>query len=296
MVSQSVLIGVTIGVFFAGLGIGYAVFQSTGSSNLMAQNMQQVMQNPSQRQQMMNQWMQNPQMMNGWMNTMMSNPQAMQQMHDMMMNDPTHMQQMHQMMMQNPQHMQTMMQMMGPDMMGMMMNDPQMQQQMMGTMMQNHQFMQGMMANSQFQQNWMGPWMNNNTNWRDLMGSNMMNQGMMNSDMMDRNMMMGKPITKNSDVIDTIKNIESLLDQISSKYKSGDKDTAFSLASIAYLENYEYIEGTIASKDRQLMEKIELMLRVDLRNLIKNEVSQTSVDDKIDSIKDDLEKVKSLFK
>ncbi|MBM2851622.1 MAG: hypothetical protein HW420_169 [Candidatus Nitrosotenuis sp.] len=296
MVSQSVLIGIVIGVFFAGLGIGYVVFQSTGSSNLMAQNMQQMMQDSSQRQQMMSQWMQNPQMMNDWMNTMMSNPQAMQQMHDMMMNDPTHMQQMHDMMTQNPQHMQTMMQMMGPDMMGMMMNDPQMQQQMMGTMMQNQQFMQGMMTNSQFQQDWMGPWMNNSTNWRDMMGSNMMNQGMMSSDMMSHNMMMGKPITKNNDVIDTIKNIESLLDQVSSKYKSGDKDTAFSLASTAYLENYEYIEGTIASKDRLLMEKIELMLRVDLRNLIKNESPQTDVDDKIDSIKDELEKVKSLFK
>jgi hypothetical protein len=278
MVNQSVLIGIAIGVFFAGIGIGYAIFQSTGSSNLMAQNMQQMIQNPQM------------------MNTMMSNPQAMQQMHDMMMNDPTHMQQMHQMMTNNPQHMQTMMQMMGPDMMGMMMNDPQMQQQMMNTMMQNHQFMQGMMMNPQFQQNWMGPWMSNSTNWRDMMGSNMMNQGMMNPSMMGHNMMMGKPITKNSDVIDTIKNIESLLDQISSKYESGDKDTAFSLASTAYLENYEYIEGTIASKDRLLMEKIELMLRVDLRNLIKNEVSQTDVDSKIDSIKDELEKVKSLFK
>jgi len=262
MASQSVLIGITIGVFFSGIGIGYAIFQSAGSSNLMVQNMQQMMQNP--------------QMMNDWMNTMMSNPQAMQQMHQMM---------------QNPQHMQTMMQMMGSDMMSIMMNDPQMRQQMMGTMMQNHQFMQGMMTNSQFQQNWMGPWLNNNTNWRD-----MMNQGMMDSDMMGHNVMMGKPITKNSDVIDTIKNIESLLDQISSKYKSEDKDTAFSLASTAYLENYEYIEGTIASKDRLLMEKIELMLRVDLRNLIKNESPQTDVDSKIDSIKDELEKVKSLFK
>ena len=296
MVSQSVLIGIAIGVFFAGIGIGYAIFQSTGSSNLMAQNMQQMMQNSAQRQQMMSQWMQNPQMMNDWMNIMMSNPQAMQQMHDMMMNDPTHMQQMHQMMTQNPQHMQTMMQMMGPDMMGMMMNNPQMQQQMMSTMMQNHQFMQGMMTNSQFQQNWMGPWMNNSTNWRDMMGSNMMNQGMMNPSMMGHNMMMGKPITKNSDVVNTVKNIENLLDQVSSKYESGDKDTAFSLASTAYLENYEYMEGTIASKDRLLMEKIELMLRVDLRNLIKNESPQTDVDSKIDSIKDELEKAKLLFK
>jgi hypothetical protein len=285
VVNQYIWLGITIGIFVAGLGIGYAINQYTVTPNTMAQNMQHMMQDQTQRQQLMSQWAQNPQLVNDWMITMMSNPQTVQHMHDMMMNNPTHMQQMHQMMADNPEHMQTMMQMMGPNMMGMMMNDPQMQQQMMITMMQNRQFMQGMMTNSQFQQNWIGPWMSNNTNWNGMMGSGMVNH----------NMMMGKPITKNNDVVNTIKNIESLLDQISSKYKSGDKNTAFSLAGTAYLENYEYVEGTIASKDRQLMEKIELTLRVDLRNLIKNGSPQADVDSKIDSIKAELEKAKSLF-
>lgn len=293
MTNQYLWLGIVIGVFIAGLGIGYAINQYTVTPNMMAQNMQQMMLNPAQRQQMMNQWMQNPQAMNDWMGNMMSNPQAMQKLHDIMMNDPTHMQKMHETMMNNPQHMQTMAGMMGPGMVNYMMNDTNLSQQMMSTMMQNHQFMQGMMTNSQFQQNWMGPWMNNNTNWRNTMGS-YMNPGMMSSDMGYN--MMGTPITKNNDVVSTVKNIESLLDQISSKYKSGNKDAAFSLASTAYLENYEYIEGKIASKDRQLMEKTELMLRVDLRNLIKNGSPQTDIDSKIDSIKDELEKVKSLFK
>ncbi|MBI5377996.1 MAG: hypothetical protein HZA82_05170 [Thaumarchaeota archaeon] len=294
MTNQYVWLGIVIGVFIAGLGTGYAINQYTVTPNLMAQNMQQMMQNPAQRQQMMSQWMQNPQAMNDWMGNMMSNPQAMQKMHDIMMNDPTHMQKMHEMMMNNPQHMQTMAGMMGSGMINYMMNDTNLSQQMISIMMQNPQFMQGMMTNSQFQQNWMDPWMNNNTNWRNTMGS-YMNPGMMNSDM-NHNMMMGTPITKNNDVVSTVNNIESLLDQISSKYKSGNKDAAFSLASTAYLENYEYIEGKIASKDRQLMEKTELMLRVDLRNLIKNGSPQTDIDSKIDSIKDELEKVKSLFK
>jgi hypothetical protein len=278
MASQYIWVGITIGVFIAGLGIGYAINQYTVTPNMMAQNMQQMMQNPTQRQQMMNQWMQNPQMMNDWMNNMMSNPQKM---HEMMMNDP--------------QHMQTMVSIMGPGMMNYMMNDTNLSQQMISTMMQNHQFMQGMMTNPQLQQNWMGLWMNNNTNWRNTLDTHM-NQGMMSSDMMGHNMMMGTPITKNNDVVNTVKNIESLLDQISSKYKSGDRNMAFSLASTTYLENYEYIEGKIASKDRQLMEKIELMLRVDLRNLIKNGSPQTDIDSKISSIKDELEKTKSLFK
>jgi hypothetical protein len=54
-----------VGVFFAGLGIGYAVFQSSPSSVTLGS-----------RQQMMAQ--------------MMSDPEAMQQMHDMMLNDPQH--------------------------------------------------------------------------------------------------------------------------------------------------------------------------------------------------------------
>lgn len=60
---------------------------------------------------------------------------------------------------------------------------------------------------------------------------------------------MGQPITKNSDVLSIINNIEDLLDQTSSEYSDGNQDIAFSLATTAYLENYEYIEGTIASKN-----------------------------------------------
>jgi hypothetical protein len=75
MVKQSVWIGIAIGVFFAGLGIGYAAFQPSQSS-FMPMTTQQM-------QQMVN----NPQAMNSWMNTMMQNPQQMNQ---WMVQDPTH--------------------------------------------------------------------------------------------------------------------------------------------------------------------------------------------------------------
>lgn len=166
-------------------------------------------------------------------------------------------------MMNNPQMMQ--------NMMYPMMNDPQFSQHMYGMMFQNQKFMQNMMNNTQFQNQWM-------------MNPNMMSYGMM-----------GTPITKQSDVITTINKIESILDQVSSSYKSGDKNTAFSQATSAYLENYEYIESAIAAKDRKQMEKIELLLRVDLRNLIQNNESADTVDAKIDSIKTELASVKKLF-
>ena len=47
MVSQYAVIGITVGVFFAGLGVGYAVLQSTYSMPMMGpQNMQQMMSDP----------------------------------------------------------------------------------------------------------------------------------------------------------------------------------------------------------------------------------------------------------
>src|SRR5574338_1545988 len=276
MVKQFILIGIVAGMFFAGLGVGYGVFYSTQTNfaYMTPQQMQQMMNNP----QFMSQWhqtmMNNPQAFNSWMGTIRQNPQYMNQW-----------------MMQNPQMMN--------QWMGNMMNNPQLQQQMYSQMMQNQQFMYGMMGNPQFQQNWMGPWVNNSTNWKGMMGSGWTNQGMMGGNMMGGNMMgnwmMGQPITKSNDVTSTISNIENLLDQASSEYRDGNKATAFSLATTAYLENYEYIEGTIAAKDLQLMQKIELMMRVDLRSLIQNGESADDVDAKIDSIKTELAKVEKLF-
>jgi len=111
---------------------------------------------------------------------------------------------------------------------------------------------------------------------------------------MGRNMMETQ-ITKQNDIITTINKIESILDQVSSNYRSGDIDTAFTQATSAYLENYEHIENAIASKNLKQMEKIELLLRVDLRNLIQNNESYENVEAKINSIKTELSSVKKLF-
>src|SRR5574338_578585 len=99
MVSQAILIAMAVGVFFAGLGIGYAVFQSYNQPNY-------AMMTPQQMQQMMN----NPEVMNKWMNTMMSNPKTMNQWMGTMMNNPDFQQQYMgpYMMMRDPQFMQNM--------------------------------------------------------------------------------------------------------------------------------------------------------------------------------------------
>ena len=251
MASQAIWVGIAVGVFFAGLGVGYAVFQSSPGDVTLT------------RQQMMSQMMSDPAAMNEWMNQMMANPQAMQQMHDTMMNNPEHMQQMHQMMMNDPAHMQ--------NMMGQMMMDPATVNQMHQMMLQDPQHMQQMMGMMNMT-GMMGP---------GMMNQGMMNQGMMGSGMMMGPMMMGTPITKQADVLKTIDNIEDLLDQVSTKYHEGDSAGALATATEAYLENYEYIEGAVADKDSALMGKVELMLRRDLRHAINTGQSAEDIDSTI---------------
>lgn len=100
MINRYVLIGIAAGVFFAGIGIGYAIFINSYNPYMMFQN-----------QQMFNQMMSiNPQMMNQWMTNMLQDPNLNQQMMGMMMQNPTFMQEM----MQNQQFQQNWM---GPWMM-----------------------------------------------------------------------------------------------------------------------------------------------------------------------------------
>ena len=83
MVSQGILIGIVVGVFFAGLGIGYAALQSTTTTSPMmmnSQQMQQMMDDPQQRNQLMNTMMDDPQMRQQMMTHMMNNPDMMNMM------------------------------------------------------------------------------------------------------------------------------------------------------------------------------------------------------------------------
>src|SRR3989304_3203507 len=93
MMSQSVWIGITIGVFFVGLLIGYAAIQTSAST--------MPMMNSQQMQQMMN----DPQFMNQWQQHMMQNPQQMQQ----WMSNPEHLKQMETLMQENHDFMTQMM-------------------------------------------------------------------------------------------------------------------------------------------------------------------------------------------
>lgn len=75
MLNQYVLIGIVVGVFCAGLGIGYALFINT-------YNPYQMMGSPAMFSQMMSQ---NPKYVNQWMGSMMQDPQLRQQMYNYML-------------------------------------------------------------------------------------------------------------------------------------------------------------------------------------------------------------------
>ena len=76
MVNTSILVGILVGVFLAGIGGAYAIFANTYGSAV-------TMQNPQMFSQMITK---NPQMMNQWMGSMMQDPSARQQMMSGMMN------------------------------------------------------------------------------------------------------------------------------------------------------------------------------------------------------------------
>ena len=127
MISPSVWIGITIGVFFVGLLIGYATLQS---------NVQTMPMTSQQMQQMMN----DPQFMNQWQQYMIQNPKQMQQ----WMSSPEHLTQMKAMMQQNHDFMTQMMKLMidNPDlrlqMIGHMTEYPETLEQMQNMMEQGH--------------------------------------------------------------------------------------------------------------------------------------------------------------
>jgi hypothetical protein len=91
-----------------------------------------------------------------------------------------------------------------------------------------------------------------------------------------------------------IEKIKELLDQSLQAYEEGEYQKARSLAVMAYIENYEHIEGDIAQDNPQLMEKIELELRVELTKMIDDRRPAAEIESHIAMIKTDLETARTV--
>jgi len=82
-----------------------------------------------------------------------------------------------------------------------------------------------------------------------------------------------------------VETIKDLLEQTKQEYANGNTDLALSLATKAYLDNYEFLEGPLEeSGEDELMKEVEVMLREELRNMIKDGAPASEVNSQIDAI------------
>ncbi|RPI84236.1 MAG: hypothetical protein EHM34_03990 [Nitrosopumilales archaeon] len=85
-----------------------------------------------------------------------------------------------------------------------------------------------------------------------------------------------------------ITNIRSLLNQTIVEYQNKNFSGASALVEEAYLENYEFIEAPLAEQNETLMEETEVLLREQLRDLVKNDSTETDVQVLVEKINSSL--------
>lgn len=101
--------------------------------------------------------------------------------------------------------------------------------------------------------------------------------------------------SENSSTPDYFGNIKQLLGDSKTQYESGNTQDALDLVLEAYLDNYEFLEAPIAKHDQELMEEIEIMMRIELANMIKNNEAQSKINDHINMILQKLDKAQDLL-
>ena len=89
--------------------------------------------------------------------------------------------------------------------------------------------------------------------------------------------------------------VEHHLAEVKETYADGDTDAALAHATKAYLDNYEFLEAPIAQQDKELMEEIEVMMREELRDMIKASASAEDINSHVDAILVKLEEAESLL-
>ncbi len=94
-------------------------------------------------------------------------------------------------------------------------------------------------------------------------------------------------------LLEYVENIEELLSNVKTEYQNGNTDTALSLATKAYLDNFEFLEGPLEESGHdELVLEIETMLREDLRTMIRNDAPSQVVNQQVDDILEKMEGVK----
>jgi hypothetical protein len=89
--------------------------------------------------------------------------------------------------------------------------------------------------------------------------------------------------------------IRTLLNQSITELNAGNYTGASELVDIAYIDNYEYIEGPLEELDSELMEETEVMIREDLANAIEDKKTLEEITTLHNNIKSNLDKAEKLF-
>ena len=90
--------------------------------------------------------------------------------------------------------------------------------------------------------------------------------------------------SEDADLLDYVENIRSLLKETKEEYAAGNTDEALSLATKAYLDNFEFLESTVGQQNPDLKDDIENMMREELRDMIRNGAPASEVDAHVDEI------------
>lgn len=92
-----------------------------------------------------------------------------------------------------------------------------------------------------------------------------------------------------------ISEIRSLLNQTIIEYQNKNSSGASALVEEAYLENYEFIEAPLAEQNETLMEETEVMLREQLRDLVKSDSVEADIQALIQKINSNLDQADQLL-
>ena len=86
--------------------------------------------------------------------------------------------------------------------------------------------------------------------------------------------------------------LNGLLADAKSEYSAGNADLALSYATKAYLDNFEFLEGPLVEAgERELMEEVEVLMREELRQMIKAGDDESAVASHIDTVLDRMDAV-----
>src|ERR687886_836107 len=92
-----------------------------------------------------------------------------------------------------------------------------------------------------------------------------------------------------------ISKIRSLLNQTINEYRNQNFTGAQGLASSAYLDNFEFIETPLDKHDKALRNDTEIMLREQLRQMIKDKSPIENIQQLINNIDSNLDKAEALL-